>query len=76
MDGSLLRGYGNLNNPTIYLVSRLCGGAPSSTNPSSYKHAMKTRFFAPLGSRAETSGAKELFGSAFIVEQSAEPPTT
>jgi hypothetical protein len=76
VDGSLLRGYGNLKNATISLVSHLRGGAPSSTQPSSYKHAVKTGISAPSGSKAETSGAKELFGSAFIVEQSAEPPTT
>jgi hypothetical protein len=76
VDGSLLRGYGNLKNTTISLTSRLCGGAPSSTHPSSYKHAVKTGISAPSGSKAETSGAKEIFGSAFIVEQSAEPPTT
>jgi hypothetical protein len=37
---------------------------------------MKTGISAPLGSKAETSGEKELFGSTFIVEQSTEPPTT
>jgi hypothetical protein len=76
VDGSLLRGYGNLKNATISLVSHLRGGAPSSTQPSSYKHAVKTRLSAPSGSKAEASGAKALSGSAFIVEQSTEPPTT
>jgi hypothetical protein len=76
VDGSMLRDYGNLKNATISLASRLRGGAPSFTHPSSYKHAVKTRISAPSGSKAETSGAKEIFGSAFIVEQSAEPPTT
>jgi hypothetical protein len=76
VDGSLLRGYGNLKNATISLASHLRGGAPSSTHPSSYKHTVKTGISAPLGSKAENFGAKELFGSAFIVEQSAEPPTT
>jgi hypothetical protein len=76
VDGSLLWGYGNLNNATISLASHLRGGVPSSTHPSSYKHAMKTGTSTPLGSKDETSGAKEPFGSTFIVEQSAEPPTT
>jgi hypothetical protein len=76
VDGSLLRGYGNLKNATISLVSHLRGGAPSSTHPSSYKHAVKTGISAPLGSKDETSREKDIFGSAFIVEQSAEPPTT
>jgi hypothetical protein len=76
VDGSLLRGYGNLKNATISLVSHLRGGAPSSTQPSSYKHFVKTRISTPSRSKAETFGAKEFFGSAFIVEQSVEPPTT
>jgi len=71
----MLQGYGNLKNATISLVSRLRGGASSSTQPSFYKHAVKTWIFAPSESKAETSGAKELFGSA-IVEQSPAPPTT
>jgi hypothetical protein len=36
---------------------------------------MKTWIFTPLESKAETSEAKHFFGSAFIVEHSAEPPT-
>ena len=71
----MLQGYGNLKNATISLVSHLRGGEPSSTQPSSYKHTMKTWIFTPLESKAETSEAKHFFGSAFIVEHSAEPPT-
>jgi hypothetical protein len=37
---------------------------------------VKTWIFAPSGSKAENFGAKEIFGFAFIVEQSIEPPTT
>jgi hypothetical protein len=76
VDGSLLRGYGNLKNAIISLVSHLRGGAPSSTQPISYKHVVKTGLSAPSGSKVETSGAKEISISAFIVEQSVEPPTT
>jgi hypothetical protein len=76
VDGSLLWDYGNLKNETISLTSRLRGGAPSFTHPSSYNHAMKTGISAPSGSKAETSRVKELFGSTFIVEKCAEPPTT
>jgi hypothetical protein len=76
VDGSLLRDYGNLKNATISLTSRLRGGAPSVTHPSSYKHAVKSGTSAPSGFKAETSKVKEPFGSAFIVEQCAEPPTT
>jgi hypothetical protein len=36
---------------------------------------VKTRISAPSRSKDETSGGKDLFGSSFIVEQSAEPPT-
>jgi hypothetical protein len=75
-DGSLLRDYGNLKKATISLTSHLCGGVPSVTHPSSYKHAVKSRTSAPLGFKDETSKVKEPFGSAFIVEQCAEPPTT
>jgi hypothetical protein len=75
VDGSLLQGYGNLNNATISLTSRLRGGVPSSTHPSSYKHVVKKGISAPSGSKAKNSGAKELFGSTFIVDQSTEPPT-
>jgi hypothetical protein len=75
VDGSMLRDYGNLKNATISLTSRLRGGAPSFNHPSSYKHAVKTWISAPSGSKAETSRAKELCGSAFIVEKFAKPPT-
>jgi hypothetical protein len=74
-DGSLLRDYGNLKNATISLTSRLRGGAPSVTHPSSYKQAVKSGTSAPTGLKAEASKAKEPFGGAFIVEQCAEPPT-
>jgi hypothetical protein len=36
-DDSLLWDYGSLKNATIFLTSRLHGGAPSATHPSSYK---------------------------------------
>jgi hypothetical protein len=75
-DGSLLRDYGNLKNATISLTSRLRGGAPSATHPSSYKQAVKSGTSAPSGFKAEASKVNEPFGSAFIVEQCAEPPTT
>jgi hypothetical protein len=74
-DGSLLRDYGNLKDATISLTSRLRGGAPSVTHPSSYKQAVKSGTSAPTGLKAEASKAKEPFGGAFIVEQCAEPPT-
>jgi hypothetical protein len=67
-DGSLLQDYGNLKNTTISLTSHLHGGAPSVTHPSSYKHAVKSWTFTPLGFKAEASKVKEPFGSAFIVE--------
>ena len=76
MDGFMLQDYGNLKNATISLASHLRGGVPSFTHPRSYKHAVKTGISAASGSKAETSGAKEIFGSTFIVEQSVEPPTT
>jgi hypothetical protein len=75
VDGFMLQDYGNLKNATISLTSRLCGGVPSFTHPSSYKHAVKTEISSPSGSKAETSREKELFGSAFIMEKSTEPPT-
>jgi hypothetical protein len=64
----MLQDYGNLKNATIYLASRLRGGVPSFTHPSSYKHAVKTRISATSGSKDETSGEKEIFGSTFILE--------
>jgi hypothetical protein len=76
VDVSLLRGYGNINKSTISLTSPLHGGAPSSTHPSCYNHTVKTWISTPLGPREENFGAKEIFGSTFIVEQSVEPPTT
>jgi hypothetical protein len=75
MDCSLLRGYGNIKNATISLVSHLRGGVPSSTQPISYKHAVKTELSAPSRSKVEASREKEISGFAFIVEQSIEPPT-
>jgi hypothetical protein len=74
-DGSLLRDYGDLKNATISLTSRLRGGAPSVTHPSSYKQAVKSGTSAPSKLQAEASKVKEPFGGAFIVEQCAEPPT-
>ena len=74
MDGSVLQGYGNLENATISLIYRLRGGAPSSTHPSSYKHVVKKGISTPSGSKAKNSREKELFGSTFILEQSVEPP--
>jgi hypothetical protein len=61
VDGSLLRGYGNLKNATIFLVYRLRGGAPTSTQPSSCKHAVKKGISSPSGSKAKTFEAKEFF---------------
>jgi hypothetical protein len=75
VDGYLQRGYGNLKKSTISLASLLPGGAPSSTHPSHYNHTVKTWIFFPLGPRAETFEAKEIFGSTFIVEQYVESPT-
>jgi hypothetical protein len=74
VDGSLLQGYVNINNATISLASRLHGCVPSSTHPSSYKHVVKKGISTPSGSKAKNSGAKELFGSAFIVDKPTEPP--
>ena len=68
MDGSLLQGYGNLKNATISLASRLRGGVPSSTHLSSYKNVVKNGLSAPSGSKAKTSGEKDIFGSTLIVE--------
>lgn len=75
VDGALLQSYGTLTNATISLVSRLRGGAPSFTPPTSYKQAVKIGFAASSGSKDKVPGAKVLSGSAFIVEQSTEPPT-
>jgi hypothetical protein len=74
VDGSLLQGYGNLKNATISLTSQLRGGVPSSTHLSSYKNVVKKGISAPSGSKAKTSGEKDIFGSTFIVDQSIEPP--
>jgi hypothetical protein len=46
-DGSLLRNYRNLKNATISLTSRLRGGVPLVTHPSSYKQAVKSGTSAP-----------------------------
>jgi hypothetical protein len=70
----VLRDYGNLKNATISLTSRLCGGAPLFTHPSSYKHAVKSGTSTPSGFKAETSKVKDPFGYAFIVEQCTEHP--
>jgi hypothetical protein len=70
----LLQDYRNLKHATISLTSRLRGGAPSVTHPSSYKQAVKSGTSAPSKLKAEASKVKEPFGGAFIVEQCTKPP--